>query len=49
MEAAHDVLTLREAAEFVRVSEKTLRELARDGRAPGQKVGREWRFLRSAL
>ena len=45
----HDVLTLHEAAEFVRVSEKTLRELARGGRAPGQKVGREWRFLKSAL
>ena len=43
------VLTLHEAATFVRVSEKTLRELTRDGTAPGQKVGREWRFLRSAL
>ncbi|MFW6163546.1 MAG: helix-turn-helix domain-containing protein [Planctomycetota bacterium] len=48
-ESEPDVLTLQEAAEFVRVSEKTLRGLAREGRAPGQKVGREWRFLRSAL
>jgi len=45
----HDVMTLHEAAEFVRVSAKTLRELARGSRVPGQKVGREWRFLRSAL
>ena len=45
----HDVLTLKEAAEFIRVSEKTLGDLARSRRIPGQKVGREWRFLRGAL
>ena len=44
-----DVLTLAEAAAFLRVSTKTLREMARDRRLPCQKVGREWRFLRSAL
>ena len=44
-----DVLTLCEAAAYVRVSEKTLREMAKAGRAPCQRVGREWRFLRQAL
>lgn len=44
-----EVLRLHEAAEFVRVSEKTLRHLAREGRIPCQKVGREWRFLKTAL
>ena len=44
-----DVLTLGEAAAYVRVSEKTLREMAKSGRAPCQRVGREWRFLRQAL
>ena len=44
-----NVLTLSEAAEFLRVSEKTLGQMARRGGAPGQRVGREWRFLRSAL
>ncbi len=44
-----DVLTLPEAARFVRVSAKTLGELARSGKVPSQKVGREWRFLRTAL
>jgi excisionase family DNA binding protein len=43
------VLTLGEAAQFVRVSEKTLGELAREGSVPAKKVGREWRFLRTAL
>jgi len=43
------VLTLAEAARFVRVSEKTLREMARSGKVPCQKVGRAWRFLKAAL
>jgi len=42
-------MTLTEAARFIRVSEKTLGEMARKGRIPCQKVGRAWRFLRSAI
>jgi excisionase family DNA binding protein len=44
-----EAMTLTEAAAFIRVSEKTLGEMARARRIPSQKVGREWRFLRSAL
>ena len=44
-----EILTRSEAAAFIRVSEKTLGEMARARRIPAQKVGREWRFLRSAL
>ena len=44
-----DVLTLTEAARLIRVSDKTLGDMARTRRIPSQKVGREWRFLRSAL
>lgn len=44
-----EIMTLREAARFIRVSEKTLGEMARKRSIPGQKAGREWRFLRSAL
>ena len=44
-----DILTLAEAAALIRVSEKTLGEMARLRRIPSKKVGREWRFLRSAL
>ncbi len=45
----HEILTRAEAAAFIRVSEKTLGEMARTRRIPSQKIGREWRFLRSAL
>ena len=44
-----EILTLAEASRFIRVSEKTLGEMARTRRIPSQKVGREWRFLRTAL
>lgn len=44
-----EVLNLKEAARFVRVSERTLREKAKACQVPCQRVGREWRFLRKAL
>jgi excisionase family DNA binding protein len=44
-----DVLNLGEAARFIRVSERTLGQLARNSKVPCQRVGREWRFLRTAL
>lgn len=44
-----DVLTLSEAAGFLRVSEKTVADLARREAIPARKVGREWRFARGAL
>lgn len=47
--AEETILTLAEAANYVRVSQRTMGELARRGQVPGQKVGREWRFLRSSL
>lgn len=47
--AVSEVLTLKEAANYVRVSQKTLRERALAKQVPGQKIGREWRFLKKAL
>lgn len=47
--ADESILTLAEAAQFIRVSERTLGDLARRRRVPCQKVGREWRFSRTAL
>jgi excisionase family DNA binding protein len=44
-----DVLTADEAAEYLRVSRKTLYRLVSAGKVPGQKVGRSWRFRREDL
>ena len=44
-----DVLTTAEAATWLRVSTKTLRAAARDGRIPHRRVRSCYRFRRSAL
>ena len=38
------VMTVDEAARFLRIHPETLREKARKGEIPAAKVGREWRF-----
>ncbi len=45
----HDVLTLAEAARFLRLKPAKVRALADSGQIPGRKFDGEWRFLRSAL
>lgn len=44
-----DVLSLEEAAVYLRLSKATVRQLAAAGKIPGRKVNRQWRFLRVVL
>src|SRR5262249_23139109 len=44
-----DVLTLSEAAAYLRVSETDLMRLVHDEALPGRRLGTEWRFLKSAI
>jgi len=44
-----DVLTLREAASFLRVSERSLYDLARTRRVPSAQLGGKWLFPRAQL
>jgi excisionase family DNA binding protein len=44
-----EVLTLPEAAAYLRVSEEALRKLAADHAIPAQHIDQEWRFLKRAL
>lgn len=44
-----EVLTADEAAALLKVSLQTVLKESRDGRLPGIKVGREWRYSRVAL
>jgi len=48
-EVRPQVLTLHEAADFLRVSERTLWELARANEVPHFKVRKQYRFLVSKL
>jgi excisionase family DNA binding protein len=49
MQSQDEILTAEEASELLKVSNKTLLRLARDGALPAQKIGRAWRFCRSEL
>lgn len=45
----HDVLTMPEAAAYLRVSEADMLRLAQMQDVPARLIGKEWRFLKSAL
>jgi excisionase family DNA binding protein len=44
-----DILTLAEAAAYLRVSGSAVDQLVADQAIPARKIGGEWRFLRRAL
>jgi excisionase family DNA binding protein len=44
-----NVLTIDELADYLKVSKSTLYKLAQEGKVPGQKVGRHWRFHRTII
>lgn len=44
-----EFLTLAEAAEILRIGERTAYDLARDHRIPAAKVGGQWRIRRADL
>jgi excisionase family DNA binding protein len=43
------ILTIREVAEYLKVTEKTVYGLAQKGKIPGFKVGGQWRFKREDI
>lgn len=43
------ILTVKEAALFLRLSEATILRLAAQGIVPGSRIGRQWRFSREAI
>ena len=43
------VLTIDELAEYLKIPKSTLYKLAQEGKLPGQKVGRHWRFRKEAV
>ena len=44
-----DILTIDTLAEYLRISKSTLYKLVQNGRLPGQKVGKRWRFHKGAI
>lgn len=46
---ANEVLTIEELAAYLKIAKSTLYKLAQEGKLPGQKVGKHWRFRKAAI
>jgi excisionase family DNA binding protein len=44
-----DVLTLEEAADYLRLPEETIERQAAQGQIPGRRIEDTWRFLKAAI
>ncbi|MFG0305768.1 MAG: helix-turn-helix domain-containing protein [Phycisphaerales bacterium JB040] len=42
-------MTIDDLASYLQVAKSTLYKLAQEGKVPGQKVGKHWRFSREAV
>jgi excisionase family DNA binding protein len=45
----HEVLTLEEAADYLRLQRETIEREAARGRIPGRRIEDSWRFLKAAI
>ncbi|MCH7825604.1 MAG: helix-turn-helix domain-containing protein [Acidobacteria bacterium] len=43
------LLTVPEVADFLRINKSTVYRMAKQGRLPATRVGRQWRFRKSVL
>ena len=44
-----DVMTISDLAEYLQVSKSFLYKLVQQGKVPGQKAGKHWRFSRAVI
>lgn len=44
-----DVMTVEQLAIYLQIAKSTLYKLAQEGKVPGQKVGKHWRFHRETI
>lgn len=44
-----DVMTIEDLAKYLKVSKSSLYRLAQQGKVPGQKVGKHWRFRKATI
>ncbi len=45
----NDIITIKDVAEYLKLTEKTTYRLASEGELPGFKVGGSWRFRKSEI
>jgi excisionase family DNA binding protein len=49
LDEGNDILNAKEVAQYLHLHLLTVHKLAREGKLPAFKVGKDWRFRRSAL
>ena len=49
MSKKQDILTIDELSEYLKIPKSTVYKLCQEGKIPGQKVGRHWRFRRETI
>jgi len=47
--ASPEVMTIDDLSTYLQVSKSSLYKLAQEGKVPGQKVGKHWRFHKDAV
>ena len=48
-ESLDDVMTIEELSAYLKIPKSTLYKQAQDGKIPGQKIGKQWRFGKRAI
>lgn len=46
---SEDIMTIEELSVYLKIPKSTLYKQAQDGKIPGQKIGKQWRFARKAI
>ena len=49
MEVYVQIMTVKEVSDFLRLKEQTVCRLASEGKLPGVKIGKSWRFNKAML
>jgi excisionase family DNA binding protein len=44
-----EILTVGQVSKFLKLHQRTIYKLVRNGMIPGRRVGKKWRFLRSEI
>ncbi|MEK6749949.1 MAG: helix-turn-helix domain-containing protein [Pseudomonadota bacterium] len=47
--SSSDVMTLDELSVYLKIPKSTLYKLVQEGRLPGQKIGKQWRFGKQGI
>jgi excisionase family DNA binding protein len=45
----HEILTVKEVSELLKISEGTVYRLTKEGRIPAFKIGTDWRFQKAQI